>query len=269
MGARSTTSGPAGAAPTSRPSPTTATDLARGPDADGDGSLFERILDASTTSAATSCTVAGTCSALLNAYPYTSGHVLVLPNRAVAELDELDADEHRRAVRPACGRGRRPSSARVPPRRGQRRASTSGAAAGAGVPDHLHVHCLPRWDGDTNFMTAIAETRVLPEPLDVSWRQAPRRLAGLSSTRPSLGAGAGPELEGHPVVVLLLAELAALGDDVAAGVVEPGVVGQEAAQHPDPIEVGEAGTPVVGVELGRGGQVVVTSASARPTTSRW
>ena len=46
-----------------------------------------------------------------------------------------------------------------------------GEGAGAGVPDHLHVHCLPRWRGDTNFMTAVAETRVLPEPLDESWRK--------------------------------------------------------------------------------------------------
>ena len=45
------------------------------------------------------------------------------------------------------------------------------------MPDHLHVHCLPRWDGDTNFMTAVAETRVMPEPLDRSWDEAPRRLA--------------------------------------------------------------------------------------------
>jgi ATP adenylyltransferase len=46
-----------------------------------------------------------------------------------------------------------------------------GQAAGAGLPDHLHVHVLPRWHGDTNFMTAVAETRVLPEPLGTSWRK--------------------------------------------------------------------------------------------------
>ncbi len=46
-----------------------------------------------------------------------------------------------------------------------------GQAAGAGVPGHLHVHCLPRWAGDTNFMTSVAEVRVLPESLDVSWQK--------------------------------------------------------------------------------------------------
>jgi len=46
-----------------------------------------------------------------------------------------------------------------------------GQSAGAGIPGHLHVHCLPRWEGDTNFMTSVAETRVLPEGLDESWRK--------------------------------------------------------------------------------------------------
>ena len=46
-----------------------------------------------------------------------------------------------------------------------------GAAAGAGVPDHLHVHVLPRWEADSNFMTAVAETRVIPEPLAETWRK--------------------------------------------------------------------------------------------------
>ena len=50
-------------------------------------------------------------------------------------------------------------------------AESSGEAAGAGLPEHVHVHVLPRWQGDTNFMTAVASTRVLPEPLETSWRK--------------------------------------------------------------------------------------------------
>ena len=49
-----------------------------------------------------------------------------------------------------------------------------GRAAGAGIPDHFHMHALPRWGGDTNFMTSVAETRVLPEPLSTSWRKIRR-----------------------------------------------------------------------------------------------
>jgi ATP adenylyltransferase len=106
---------------------------------------------------------------LLNAFPYTNGHVLVLPNQAAAELDELDADTFAElfflvrqsvaALRAAYGCD------------GVNVGLNLGAAAGAGVPDHLHVHCLPRWAGDTNFMTSVAETRVMPEPLDRSWEK--------------------------------------------------------------------------------------------------
>ena len=103
-------------------------------------------------------------SVLLNAFPYGSGHLLVLPNRAVADLAGLD----RRRGAPSCGPpSTTPSPPSGPPT--SPTASTSalnlGSAAGAGVPDHLHVHVLPRWGADANFMTAVAETRVLPEPL--------------------------------------------------------------------------------------------------------
>jgi diadenosine tetraphosphate (Ap4A) HIT family hydrolase len=104
---------------------------------------------------------------ILNAYPYTSGHLMVMPLRHVSELDELDDDEGddlfrvlRQAVR-AVKDAYDPGGFNV--------GANLGRAAGAGIPGHLHLHVLPRWAGDTNFMTAIAETRVLPESLPATW----------------------------------------------------------------------------------------------------
>jgi diadenosine tetraphosphate (Ap4A) HIT family hydrolase len=109
------------------------------------------------------------CFALLNAFPYTSGHLMVLPKRAVAELEQLDVDEHaelwtgvRDAVIAVKG-AYRPEGVNV--------GINLGAAAGAGVPGHLHVHVLPRWMADTNFVTSIAEARVLPESLSSTWQK--------------------------------------------------------------------------------------------------
>lgn len=132
------------------------------------GTLFERILAAPEPDKETGILWRGeTCFAVLNAYPYGSGHLMVAPNRAVADLGDLsvaESDELWAAVRAAVAAIRRaynPEGVNV--------GLNLGAAAGAGVPDHLHVHCLPRWRGDTNFMTTMAETRVLPEPLSESW----------------------------------------------------------------------------------------------------
>ena len=137
---------------------------------EGEGSLFERILGSGLPDDEAYVVVRGPLvSALLNAYPYNSGHLLVLPNRAVPDLTDLTDDEEAalwRAVRhgvAAITTAYSPEGVNV--------GLNLGRAAGAGVPDHLHVHCLPRWSGDTNFMTALAETRVLPEPLDVTWRR--------------------------------------------------------------------------------------------------
>jgi ATP adenylyltransferase len=109
------------------------------------------------------------CFAVLNAYPYGSGHLMVLPNRAVADLTLLDEDEAAelwvgiRLAVAAIRAAYQPDGVNV--------GMNLGAGAGAGIPDHLHVHCLPRWAGDTNFMTTLAETRVLPEPLAESHRK--------------------------------------------------------------------------------------------------
>ena len=137
---------------------------------DGDGCVFCRILDSDEPARDTYVVWRGSrCAAVLNAYPYTSGHVMVLPVRHVGDLAELDGDEASelwgavhdavRALRTAY----RPGGVNV--------GANLGEAAGAGVPGHLHVHCLPRWRGDTNFMTSVAETRVLPESLAVSWEK--------------------------------------------------------------------------------------------------
>jgi ATP adenylyltransferase len=104
---------------------------------------------------------------VMNAYPYTNGHVMVAPLRHVADLDEVDgaeAAELMAAIRRAVVAIRavyRPHGMNV--------GMNLGRSAGAGVPGHLHAHVLPRWDGDTNFMTAVAGVRVMPEALDSSW----------------------------------------------------------------------------------------------------
>lgn len=147
----------------------TADDAEVRPD-DAGRSLFERILHAGLDDAE-SCIVwrGETCFAVLNAYPYGSGHVLVLPQRAVADLADLAPGESAElwagvtAAVAAIRRAYAPDGVNV--------GLNLGAGAGAGIPDHLHVHCLPRWSGDTNFMTTVAETRVLPEPLAVTWEK--------------------------------------------------------------------------------------------------
>jgi ATP adenylyltransferase len=104
-----------------------------------------------------------TTIAMMNLYPYGSGHLMVAPVRHVASYEDLSDDENidiaraqlraLRAIRAAYG----PDGVNV--------GANLGRAAGAGVPGHLHVHLLPRWNGDTNFMTTVAEVRVLPESL--------------------------------------------------------------------------------------------------------
>jgi diadenosine tetraphosphate (Ap4A) HIT family hydrolase len=104
--------------------------------------------------------------AILNAYPYTSGHLMVMPYRHVAELEDLDATE---ASELWAGVTRAVSAVKdAYSPEGMNVGLNLGRAGGAGVPGHLHVHVVPRWAGDTNFMTAVAEARVLPESLDES-----------------------------------------------------------------------------------------------------
>lgn len=105
----------------------------------------------------------------LNAFPYGSGHLLVLPLRHVAELTDLSAAEYASftsAIRLAVDALQ--TAYRCD---GMNVGMNLGQAAGAGIPQHLHAHALPRWAGDTNFMTTIGETRVLPESLTSTWQK--------------------------------------------------------------------------------------------------
>ncbi|MGI8685046.1 MAG: HIT family protein [Acidimicrobiales bacterium] len=103
---------------------------------------------------------------ILNAYPYTTGHVMAVPLRHVADLEGLDGAEAAELWAAATDAVRAIKAAYRP--HGLNVGANVGRAGGAGVPGHLHVHVVPRWDGDTNFMTTVAETRVLPESLDAT-----------------------------------------------------------------------------------------------------
>lgn len=111
----------------------------------------------------------GGAVAILNAYPYGTGHLMVMPTRHCASPEDLTPEE---GVAVWQGVTEAVSAIRAAYRPdGLNIGANLGRAAGAGIPDHFHVHALPRWAGDTNFVTTVAETRVLPEPLDVTWQK--------------------------------------------------------------------------------------------------
>jgi ATP adenylyltransferase len=110
-----------------------------------------------------------TTVAVLNAFPYASGHILVMPRRHVRELEEMTSDEGTRLWAAVHDGVVAVKGAYQPD--GLNLGLNLGRAAGAGIPAHLHVHIVPRWLGDTNFMTATAEVRVLPEALGDSWQR--------------------------------------------------------------------------------------------------
>jgi len=147
-----------------------ATDAAEVRPDDAGRSLFERVLHSGLPDDESFVLVRGEHTfALLNAYPYASGHVLVLPNLARASLGDCTDGEHLelwatvRAATVALETAYRCDGINI--------GMNLGTAGGAGVPDHIHAHVLPRWSGDTNFMTSVADTRVLPEPLGITWRK--------------------------------------------------------------------------------------------------
>lgn len=105
----------------------------------------------------------------LNRYPYTSGHVMVVPYAHEASLARLAAEAATEMM--AMAQQAERALAEVYHADGYNFGLNLGRSAGAGVQNHLHMHALPRWTGDTNFMTVVGETRVLPEDLVVTWER--------------------------------------------------------------------------------------------------
>jgi ATP adenylyltransferase len=133
---------------------------AAGPDADAHGCIF---CEPSGLNESLVLFRGPLCYVILNLYPYNNGHVMVVPKRHIAELASTTADERAelmalvRHAEMALAEGYRPHGINV--------GMNLGRPAGAGVLDHLHIHLVPRWNGDTSFMGVVGNTRVLPEDL--------------------------------------------------------------------------------------------------------
>jgi len=106
---------------------------------------------------------------MMNLYPYNNGHMMVVPYEHVNTLEALSDEAAKNLMQmtkkslAALRKAFRPEGANV--------GLNLGKAAGAGIEDHLHFHVLPRWNGDTNFMTSVADIRVIPEDLEETYRQ--------------------------------------------------------------------------------------------------
>jgi ATP adenylyltransferase len=106
---------------------------------------------------------------ILNLYPYTSGHLMVVPFDHIASLEELDSTtraEMMELTSQCMGvlrKAYKPQAFNM--------GANIGEAAGAGVPGHVHIHIVPRWGGDTNFMSTLGEIRVLPESIEDTYRR--------------------------------------------------------------------------------------------------
>jgi ATP adenylyltransferase len=123
--------------------------LADGPESDGENYILLR---------------AQHTFAVLNLYPYNNGHLLILPYEHVSRLEDLSPEVQAEMMHQVSYFSRLLRQAMDP--NGFNVGINIGKAAGAGIDDHVHIHVVPRWQGDTNFMPVIAEMRVIPEWLD-------------------------------------------------------------------------------------------------------
>jgi ATP adenylyltransferase len=149
------------------------------------GCLFCRVAATSGAKAdARDLVLARTANALLmlNRYPYNPAHLMVAVRRHAAQFCELDAAEGAEVLA-LTALAERALAAEYAPH-GVNYGLNVGKVAGAGFPGHLHLHLVPRWNGDTNFMPTVAETRVLPESLTRTWTRLRKAIAALPSASP-------------------------------------------------------------------------------------
>jgi len=106
---------------------------------------------------------------MLNLYPYSTGHLMVVPYQHVDNLQDATRETLEEMILLVRDAQRHLGTVYRAP--GFNLGMNLGESAGAGIAEHIHMHVLPRWPGDTNFMTTVAETRVLPEDLAVTWRK--------------------------------------------------------------------------------------------------
>lgn len=114
---------------------------------------------------------------ILNKFPYNNGHLMVVPKRHVPRLSDLDPAELLELMTLSQAAERALDAVYAP--HGFNMGINLGRSAGAGIADHLHLHVVPRWDGDTSFMTVFGETRVLPEELPVTAGRLREALTGI------------------------------------------------------------------------------------------
>jgi len=117
----------------------------------------------------------GHCFVILNTYPYTPGHVMVVPYAHLDELRKLPAEAASEMM--ALSQHMESLLRELYRPDGINLGMNIGKAAGAGVAGHIHMHVLPRWVADANFMSVISETRILPETLDETWKRMTTALA--------------------------------------------------------------------------------------------
>ncbi|MCD4690002.1 HIT domain-containing protein [bacterium] len=111
---------------------------------------------------------------LLNAYPYNNGHVMIAPYRHAASLNELSSEERGDLIEAVARAEALIGSAYSP--QGMNIGINLGHCAGAGIAGHVHVHIVPRWEGDTNFMPVVGQTKVMPETLEGTYERLLKHL---------------------------------------------------------------------------------------------